>query len=113
MTEPPKEKESEHHRRPLVAGLSLNILLLGLTSFINDMSSEIILPVLPLFLVALGGTGIVIGFIGGVSDALVAWLKLGSGYLADKTGTRKPYVFAGYATSSSVKLLFPAAQSWV
>jgi MFS family permease len=48
-----------------------------------------------------------------VSDALVAWLKLGSGYLADKTGTRKPYVFAGYATSSTVKLLFPAAQSWV
>ncbi|MHA2407040.1 MAG: MFS transporter [Candidatus Ranarchaeia archaeon] len=113
MAESVDDSNTKHHRKPIVAGLSLNILFLGITSFINDMSTEIILPVLPLFLITLGGTGIIVGLIGGVSDALVAWLKLASGYLADRTGTRKPYVFAGYATSSTVKLLFPTAQSWI
>jgi len=44
-------------------GISANILLLGIVSFLNDLSSEMIMPILPMFITALGGTGLVVGLI--------------------------------------------------
>jgi len=92
--------------------VSLNILLLGTVSFLNDMSSEIILPILPLFIESLGGAGFAIGLIGGMRDSVTSILKVFSGYISDKTGKRKILVFFGYFTSCIFKMLLAFVRVW-
>ncbi|MDD4651929.1 MAG: MFS transporter [Methanothrix sp.] len=92
---------------------SKNILLLGFVSLLNDISSEIIQPILPLFIASLGGGGMAVGLIGGVSDGLPSILKVLAGYVSDRLGRRKPLVVAGYALSAVGKLFLPAASSWL
>ena len=89
-----------------------NIKLLGLVSLLNDASSEIIQPILPLFISSLGGGGVAIGLIGGLSDGIPSILKIFSGYWADKMGKKKPLVVAGYGISALSKLLFPLSMIW-
>jgi MFS family permease len=89
-----------------------NILLLGLVSLLNDISSEIIQPILPLFIASLGGGSLAVGLIGGISDGLPSLLKVLAGYWSDRLGKRKPLVVAGYALSAVGKLLLPVAASW-
>jgi MFS family permease len=89
-----------------------NILLLGLVSLLNDISSEIIQPVLPLFLASLGGGSLAVGLIGGFSEGLPSLIKLLSGCWSDHMGRRKPLVVAGYALSALGKILLAAASSW-
>jgi len=93
-------------------GISVNILLLGVVSFLTDASSEIILPIFPMFITVLGGTGIAVGLIGGLGDSIASLLKVWTGYLSDKLGRRKPFVFYGYLTSSIAKLFFPLSTIW-
>ncbi|WP_459897062.1 MFS transporter [Desulfurobacterium crinifex] len=85
--------------------MNRNIILLSLVSFLNDFSSEMILAVLPLFIVELGGGGISIGLIGGTREAIANLLKVFSGYMSDRLKRKKPFVFAGYLVSSVFKLL--------
>lgn len=89
-----------------------NILLLGLVSFINDTSSKIILPLLPLLITQLGGGGFVVGLISGTSDSVASLLKLYAGRLSDRARSRKAFVIAGYFVSSVAKFLFAFAASW-
>jgi len=89
-----------------------NILLLGLVSLLNDISSEIIQPILPLFIIYLGGGGVAVGLIGGLSDGIPSILKIFSGYWADSLGRRKPLVMAGYGLSALSKLFFPLSTIW-
>jgi MFS family permease len=91
---------------------SKNILLLGFVSLLNDISSEIIQPILPLFIASLGGGSMAVGLIGGISDGLPSLLKVLAGYGSDLLGRRKPLVVAGYALSAVGKLLLPVASSW-
>ena len=93
-------------------GLSINIILLGVVSFLNDASSEMIIPILPLFIASLGGTGLIIGLIGGVRDSISSLLKVVCGYWSDKTGKRKMFVFSGYLTSALFKLLLSLSTIW-
>ena len=51
-------------------GIGANVILLGLVSFINDISSDMIFAVMPLFIASLGGTGIAVGLIGGLKDSI-------------------------------------------
>ncbi len=101
-------------RKALVhpAGISINIILLGIVSFLNDLSSEMIMPILPMFITALGGAGLVIGLIGGLMDSISSILKVICGYLSDKTGERKIFVFSGYLTSAVFKLLLSLSGTW-
>lgn len=92
--------------------MSKNVLLLGFVSLLNDISSEIIQPVLPLFIASLGGGGLVVGLIGGISDGLPSLLKILAGCWSDRLGRRKPLVVAGYALSALGKLFLPLATSW-
>lgn len=93
--------------------LPRNVRLLGWTSFFTDIGSEMILPILPLFLRgALHAPMKAIGLIEGVADASGALLKLVSGAWADRTGRAKPFVFAGYALSAAVKPLIGFATAW-
>ncbi|MDD4163226.1 MAG: MFS transporter [Methanothrix sp.] len=91
---------------------SNNILLLGFVSLLNDISSEIIQPVLPLFIASLGGGGLAVGLIGGISDGLPSLLKILAGCLSDRLGKRKALVVAGYALSAAGKLFLPVANTW-
>jgi len=95
-----------------VWGISFNILLLGIVSFINDLSSEMIMPILPMFITALGGTGLIVGLVGGLRDSISSILKVFCGYWSDKTGKRKIFVSSGYLTSSVFKLFLSFSRTW-
>ena len=92
--------------------ISATVLLLGIVSFLNDLSSEMIMPILPMFITALGGTGLVIGLIGGLRDSISSILKVFCGYWSDKTGKRKVFVFSGYLTSALFKLALAFSKIW-
>jgi len=93
-------------------GIDKDVLLLTIVSFINDLSSEMIMPILPMFITSLGGSSVVVGLIGGLKDSISSILKVISGYYSDKTGRRKIFVFAGYLTSSIFKLLLSISTTW-
>ncbi len=92
---------------------SRNIVLLGLVSLLNDISSEIIQPILPLFIATLGGGSLAVGLIGGISDGLPSILKVFAGYWSDRLGRRKLMVVAGYGLSAITKILLPLSGTWL
>jgi len=96
----------------LVTGISLNIILLGIVSFLNDVGSEMIMPILPLFVIALGGTGIIVGVIGGLRDSITSIIQVFSGYWSDKIRKRKIFVFSGYLTSAFFKFMLSLSSVW-
>ncbi|MGA7495015.1 MAG: MFS transporter [Syntrophobacteraceae bacterium] len=90
------------------------IILLGLVSFFTDISSEMVYPLVPLYLtVNLGATPAIVGIIEGIAESLASLLKTYSGYVSDKVRRRKPLVIAGYAAASIGKLFLYLATSWV
>jgi len=99
-------------KRGFFQGIGTNVILLGLVSFINDISSDMIFAIMPLFIASLGGSGIAVGIIGGLGDSVSGILKVFSGYYSDKFGRKKPFIFWGYFISSIIKLLFPFVKGW-
>lgn len=95
-----------------VLGISLNIILLGIVSFLTDTSSEMMFPVLPFFIMILGGTGVALGLIGGLGDSVSSILRVFSGYWSDKYGRRKVFVVSGYGASAASKMFFPLSTHW-
>ncbi|NQT19068.1 MAG: MFS transporter [Planctomycetes bacterium] len=89
-----------------------NILLLGVVSFLNDFSSEMIMPILPFFIADLGGGDVSLGLIGGARDAIASLLKVPCGYWSDRSGKRKIFATAGYASSAVFKLLLAFSAAW-
>jgi MFS family permease len=100
-------------RRRLLTGISTNVLVLGLVSLFTDISSEMIYPILPLFLTGIGATGAVIGLIEGAAETTASLLKVVSGRLSDRFGKRKPFLTSGYGLSTLAKpLLYFATSYW-
>ncbi len=95
-------------------GLSRNVIVLGVVSFCNDASSEMIYPLLPVFLtVTLGATAEMLGFIEGIAETTAALLKLFSGWLSDKLRRRKAITLAGYGLSTLTRpLMAMVAAAW-
>lgn len=90
-----------------------NIILLGLTSLLTDISSEMVYPLLPFFLVSsLGASPAILGLIEGVAESLASLLKVVAGYISDRVGRRKPLTILGYAGSGFGKLFLFLAGSW-
>lgn len=90
-----------------------NILILGLVSFLNDISSEMIYPIVPIFLsVVLGVPATILGFIEGMADATANILMAISGVVSDKIHRRKVFVELGYGFSAVSHLLMSVAFSW-
>lgn len=86
-----------------------NVLLLGLVSFFTDASSDMIYPVLPLFLSeVLGSTTLLIGLIEGVAESTASLLKVYSGWLSDRLGKRKLLVSVGYGLAAFAKPVLSA-----
>ncbi|PIU33652.1 MFS transporter, partial [Candidatus Shapirobacteria bacterium CG07_land_8_20_14_0_80_39_18] len=86
---------------------------MGLTSFFNDVASEMIYPIVPIFLTSvLGAPVAIVGLIEGVAESTASILKVISGWLSDKYQKRKPFVIAGYSFSTISKILLSLAYSW-
>jgi MFS family permease len=93
--------------------LPRNVWAVSLTSFFMDVSSEMVLNVLPLFLSnVLGVRPALIGLIEGVAEATASLLKVCSGWLSDRLRARKWLAVAGYALSAASKPFFYAANTW-
>lgn len=91
-----------------------NLWAVSLTSFLTDLSSQMVLSLLPLFLVGpLGVRAGLVGLIEGVAEATASLLKAGSGWWSDRLGARKGLAVAGYGISSLAKPLFLLAGSWM
>ena len=93
--------------------LPRNIWAVSITSFLTDISSEMVINLLPLFMQnVLGVSTSVIGFIEGLAESLASLLKLFSGWLSDRLGSRKWITVAGYAISALSKPFYYFANSW-
>ncbi len=94
-------------------GLSPNVVALGLVSLFQDISSEMIYPLLPLFLAnVLGADKAIIGLIEGIAESTASLLKVFSGWLSDRSGRRKAWAVGGYSLSALVKPAVALAQAW-
>lgn len=99
--------------KPSIKSLPRNVWAVSLTSFFMDISSEMVINLLPLFLAnTLGIKTNIIGLIEGVAESTSSLLKLFSGWLSDKLHARKWLAVAGYGISAVVKPFFYFASSW-
>jgi MFS family permease len=80
-----------------------NVILLGIVSLFTDASTEMMYPLIPIFVAALGSGAVILGVIEGVAETTAAILKLFSGIISDKLGKRKLLVAIGYSLSSLVR----------
>lgn len=90
-----------------------NVIALGVTSFFTDVSAEMVLSLLPLFLSALGAGKSIIGLIEGIAGFTASVLKAVSGWISDKLQKRKILVLIGYALSTLSRPFIALAGSWV
>lgn len=91
----------------------LNIIFLGLVSFFTDLSTEMVYPLIPLYLTsAFGATPAIVGIIEGIAESLASLLKVFSGYISDKFQKKKALAFSGYATGLIYKVALLLAGSW-
>jgi MFS family permease len=98
--------------RPL-KNLPRNVWAATLTSFLTDVSSEMILTLLPLFLSnVLGTPAAIIGLIEGIAETTASLLKMVSGWLSDRLGNRKWLAVAGYALSAVSKPFLYITTAW-
>lgn len=89
-----------------------NVVVLGIVSFLNDLSSEMIMPILPMLITSLGGGGIAVGTIGGLRESIASLLKVICGWWSDRTGKRKIFLSSGYVLSAGFKLLLAFSRTW-
>jgi MFS family permease len=91
-------------RRGVSSRIPRNVLVLGVVSFLTDASSDMIYPILPLFLSqVLGSSMVFIGLIEGVAESTASILKIFSGWLSDRLGKRKFLVGTGYSLAAVAK----------
>jgi MFS family permease len=96
-----------------VPGVTRNVFLLGVVSFVADIASEMAYPLIPVFLTStLGAPVAAMGAIEGVAEGTASSLKVASGWLSDRVGRRKGLVTAGYALSALGKALLALAFGW-
>src|SRR5258708_28132319 len=93
--------------------LPRNVFAISLVSLLNDASSEIVYPLLPIFLsTTLGASARAIGTIEGSAESISSLLTLFSGYLSDRLGRRKLLVVCGYALAAFTRPLLAFATTW-
>ncbi|MGB7117678.1 MAG: MFS transporter [Anaerolineales bacterium] len=110
MTTPTQNKTE----RATLRDLPRNVWAVSLTSFLMDISSEMVINILPLFLFnVLGVRMSLIGVIEGIAEATASLLKLFSGWFSDRLRARKWLAVSGYAISALVKPFFYFANSWI
>ncbi len=99
MTTPDTVREQK-----MIFGLERNVFLLGLVSMFNDLSSEMVQAIMPVFLTSvLGAPIVVVGVIEGVADAIASTLKIFFGWISDVMNRRKSFAVFGYLLSTSTR----------
>lgn len=109
-----ENSEKKHLSNGLKKIISGNLLFLGITSFFTDASSEMVYPLLPIFIASLvpaGSAPYYIGLMEGIAESTASLLKLASGYISDKIRKRKMLTVLGYFISTSCRLLMAIAQT--
>jgi len=80
-------------RRGFFTGLGFNVIVLGIASLLTDVSTEMMLPLFPIFTVqVLGAAPAVLGLIEGLAESAASLLKVFSGWWSDRIGKRKPLI---------------------
>ena len=103
----PKKKNKRSNNR------FRNVYILGAVSLFNDISSEMIYPLIPSFIKSVLGLGSAfLGILEGIAESTSSILKLFTGYFSDKIKRRKPFVVGGYALSSISRPLIGFVSSW-
>jgi MFS family permease len=96
-----------------VPGVKRPVFVLGIVSFLTDVSSEMVYPLVPLFLTStLGAPLVAVGLIEGLAEGAASVFKTAGGWLSDRLRVRRPLVIAGYALSAASKPLMAAAYVW-
>lgn len=99
--------------KDMKTGLNRNVTFLGVVSGLTDISSEMLYPIVPIFLTSvLGAPMSVVGFIEGVAESTASFLKILGGRWSDKVGKRKPFTVAGYSLSAVSKPVLALATTW-
>ena len=100
-------------KAPTIIGIARNVFFLGWVSFLTDISSEMSLSMLPLFMAnVLGVRTTIIGLVEGVAETTAALTRIPAGWLSDLWGKRKSLTLIGYALSSFSKPFLYVADSW-
>ena len=90
-----------------------NIIFLGLVSFFTDLSTEMVYPLIPLYLTTtFGATPELVGVIEGIAESIASLLKVFSGHITDRFQKKKAVAFAGYAPGVLYKVALLFAGSW-
>jgi MFS family permease len=111
------QSDTKERRIPTPPNVSkeimFNIILLGITSLLTDISTEMVYPILPAYLVSvLGASPAILGVIEGFAESSASLIKVFSGYFSDRIKARKPFTIFGYSASTIGKLLFYISTSW-
>jgi len=97
----------------MLRNIPRNVVFLGLVSLFNDIASEMIYPIVPIFLTSVLGAPVsIVGLIEGIAEATASLTKFFSGYVSDRVRKRKIFVVYGYTLGSISKLLTGLAVSW-
>ncbi|HHV80078.1 MAG TPA: MFS transporter [bacterium] len=90
-----------------------NVIILGIVSLLTDISTEMVYPLVPLYLTAkLGASPAIVGLIEGVAESTASLLRVFSGYISDLVGRRKPLAILGYGSSTIGKIFLYLSNSW-
>ena len=101
----------EEERR--IFGISWNVFLLGIVSFLNDMSSEMIAPIVPSYLIEVLDAGkLLSGSVMGAIESMSSLFKVVFGYVSDRFRKRKAFVLAGYTLSVIAKGALAFTRHW-
>ncbi len=94
-------------------GITENVFVISLVSFFNDIASEMIYPIVPIFLTTvLGAPVTIVGLIEGIAESTASILKVFSGWFSDKLRSRKPFMVVGYGLSALSKIVLAASFHW-
>jgi MFS family permease len=111
----PEEDRIRRSKEPdfIITGIKKNIFVLGLVSLFTDIGSEMLYPVIPIFLTTvLGAPMVVVGLIEGIAEGTASFLKVITGWYSDRIGKRKPFLLSGYSISTISKPLIAFAYTW-
>lgn len=107
---PTESDRQEPGRRPR---LTRTLVLVGITSLLTDLSSEMVYPLLPFLVVStMGASATVLGVIEGLAESLPSLIKVYSGRISDRLGMRKPLALGGYGLSALGKIFLASASGW-
>ena len=106
--------DSKKEKSSIFSGITRNVLVLGIVSFLTDASTEIIYPLLPIFLTeVIGASTLFVGLVEGIAESTASLFKVFSGWFSDKIGRRKLLAIIGYGISGCTRpIIASSTQAW-